>query len=79
VARLAIAEGFLGEYAKLDKDVQTAEELRHILAHPFAAWRTFLHPSQRDIAYQASYAGPAQGDRRPPRPLPGPAGPADRP
>ena len=37
-----------------------AEELRHILAHPFAAWRTFLHPSQRDIAYQASYAGPAQ-------------------
>ena len=36
------------------------EELRLILAHPFAAWRTFLHPSQRDIAYQASYAGPAQ-------------------
>ena len=37
-----------------------AEELRQILAHPFAAWRTFLHPSQREIAYQPSYAGPAQ-------------------
>jgi superfamily I DNA/RNA helicase len=36
------------------------EELRLILAHPFAAWRTFLHPSQRKIAYRASYAGPAQ-------------------
>jgi len=40
--------------------VSGPEELRHILAHPFAAWRTFLHPSQRDIAYQPSYAGPAQ-------------------
>ncbi len=40
--------------------VSGAEELQDILAHPFAAWRTFLHPSQRDIAYQASYAGPAQ-------------------
>jgi len=40
--------------------VSGQEELRLILAHPFAAWRTFLHPSQRDIAYQASYAGPAQ-------------------
>ena len=29
-------------------------------AHPFAAWRTFLHPSQREIAYRPSYAGPAQ-------------------
>jgi hypothetical protein len=36
------------------------EELRLILAHPFAAWRMFLHPSQRKIAYRASYAGPAQ-------------------
>ena len=36
------------------------EELQLILAHPFAAWRTFLHPSQREIAYQARYAGPAQ-------------------
>ena len=31
-----------------------------ILAYPFAAWRTFLHPSQRKIAYRESYAGPAQ-------------------
>jgi hypothetical protein len=36
------------------------EELQLILAHPFAAWRTFLHPNQREIAYQARYAGPAQ-------------------
>ncbi len=36
------------------------EELRAILAHPFAAWRTFLHPNQRKIAYRPSYSGPAQ-------------------
>jgi superfamily I DNA/RNA helicase len=35
-------------------------ELAQILAHPFAAWRTFLHPSQHAIAYHPSYAGPAQ-------------------
>ena len=35
-------------------------EAADILADPFAAWRTFLHPSQRDLAYQTSYAGPAQ-------------------
>jgi superfamily I DNA/RNA helicase len=35
-------------------------ELQQILAHPFAAWRTFLHPSQRAIACHPSYAGPAQ-------------------
>ena len=40
--------------------VSGAEELGLILAHPFAAWRTFLHPSQREIAYQPSYACPAQ-------------------
>ena len=39
--------------------VSGPEELQRVLAHPFAAWRTFLHPSQREIA-QASYAGPAQ-------------------
>ena len=72
MARLAIAEGFLAEYAKLDKadayaladgrtvDEALAEELRLVLAHPFAAWRTFLHPDQRQIAYQRQYAGPAQ-------------------
>jgi AAA domain/UvrD-like helicase C-terminal domain len=36
------------------------EELQRILAYPFAAWRTFLHPSQRKIAYRKSYSGPAQ-------------------
>jgi len=72
VARLAITKGFLAEYATLDKedayaladgmtvDEALAEELRLVLAHPFAAWRTFLHPNQRQIAYQRQYAGPAQ-------------------
>jgi AAA domain/UvrD-like helicase C-terminal domain len=40
--------------------VSGQEELQHILAYPFAAWRTFLHPSQRDTAYRPSYSGPAQ-------------------
>ena len=40
--------------------VSGAEDLELILAHPFAAWRTFLHPNQREIAYRPSYAGPAQ-------------------
>ena len=33
--------------------VSGQEELQRILAHPFAAWRTFLHPSQRKIALRA--------------------------
>lgn len=71
MARLAIANGLLGEHAKLgsgvlevdseaiqdpspDADpvalVSGAEELQDILAHPFVAWRTFLHPAgQRDL------------------------------
>jgi hypothetical protein len=36
------------------------EELQDILAYPFAAWRTFLHPSQRQVAFRSSYNGPAQ-------------------
>ena len=40
--------------------VSGQEELQLILAYPFAAWRTFLHPSQREIAYRPSYTGPAQ-------------------
>jgi hypothetical protein len=40
--------------------VSGQEELQLILSHPFAAWRTFLHPSQRKIAYRPSYSGPAQ-------------------
>ena len=40
--------------------VSGPEDLELILAHPFTAWRTFLHPNQREIAYRPSYAGPAQ-------------------
>ncbi len=40
--------------------VSGPEELQQILAHPFAAWRTFLHPNQRQIAYHPRYSGPAQ-------------------
>ncbi|MFI6822407.1 UvrD-helicase domain-containing protein [Micromonospora sp. NPDC050187] len=34
-------------------------ELVAILAHPFDVWRTFLHPTQRDVAYRETYSGPA--------------------
>ena len=61
MARLAIAKGFPGEYAKLDQDLRpTAEPADQNPQLPFAAWRTFLHPSQREIAYHAGYPGPAQ-------------------
>jgi len=40
--------------------VSEPEALQLILAHPFAAWHTFLHPSQREIAYKPTYKGPAQ-------------------
>ncbi|MFF0206072.1 UvrD-helicase domain-containing protein [Streptomyces sp. NPDC005017] len=40
--------------------VTASEELRDILEKPFAAWRIFLHPSQRKVSYRASYSGPAQ-------------------
>jgi hypothetical protein len=36
------------------------EELTDILEKPFAAWRVFLHPSQRRVAYRTSYGGPVQ-------------------
>ncbi|MBA2946507.1 UvrD-helicase domain-containing protein [Streptomyces himalayensis] len=36
------------------------DELIDILDKPFAAWRVFLHPSQRRVAYRVSYGGPAQ-------------------
>ncbi|WP_030902867.1 UvrD-helicase domain-containing protein [Streptomyces sp. NRRL F-5126] len=36
------------------------EELLDILSRPFDAWRVFLHPSQRRIAYRPSYNGPAR-------------------
>jgi hypothetical protein len=40
--------------------VSGQEELERMLANPFAAWRIFLHPAQRRIAYAPSYSGPAQ-------------------
>jgi superfamily I DNA/RNA helicase len=36
------------------------DELAEILDKPFAAWRVFLHPSQRRVAYRVSYNGPTQ-------------------
>jgi len=36
------------------------DDLADILEKPFAAWRVFLHPIQRRVAYRPSYAGPAQ-------------------
>jgi hypothetical protein len=38
--------------------VSGPDELADILAHPFAAWRTFLHPRQRRVAYRPSHRGP---------------------
>lgn len=40
--------------------VDSADELDRILKHPFAQWRTFLHPAQRKVAYAPRYAGPVQ-------------------
>ncbi|SDG02489.1 UvrD/REP helicase N-terminal domain-containing protein [Sinosporangium album] len=40
--------------------VSGPEELADVLDKPFAAWRVFLHPSQRRVAYRVSYNGPAQ-------------------
>ena len=40
--------------------VSGPEELQFVFAHPFATWRTFLHPNQRQIAYHPRYSGPAQ-------------------
>ncbi|MFI8389829.1 UvrD-helicase domain-containing protein [Streptomyces sp. NPDC085540] len=36
------------------------EELLDVLSRPFDAWRVFLHPSQRRIAYHPTYNGPAR-------------------
>ncbi|WP_017611996.1 UvrD-helicase domain-containing protein [Nocardiopsis salina] len=40
--------------------VSGLDELEEILAKPFSAWRIFLHPAQRKIAYKASYPGSYQ-------------------
>jgi hypothetical protein len=36
---------------------QDADELLDVLNRPFDLWRTFLHPSQRRLAYRERYAG----------------------
>ncbi|WP_030674074.1 UvrD-helicase domain-containing protein [Streptomyces cellulosae] len=40
--------------------VTGSQELEEILEQPFEAWRVFLHPSQRRVAYRTSYGGPVQ-------------------
>jgi superfamily I DNA/RNA helicase len=40
--------------------VSGSDELRLVLAYPFAAWRVFLHPAQRRMALERTYSGPAQ-------------------
>ncbi|MFJ4102254.1 UvrD-helicase domain-containing protein [Amycolatopsis japonica] len=40
--------------------VTSPDELAEILDKPFAAWRVFLHPSQRRVAYRVSFNGSAQ-------------------
>ncbi|MFC3451382.1 UvrD-helicase domain-containing protein [Amycolatopsis speibonae] len=40
--------------------VTSPDELAEVLEKPFAAWRVFLHPSQRRVAYRVSYNGSAQ-------------------
>ncbi|WP_327730008.1 AAA family ATPase [Streptomyces sp. NBC_00487] len=40
--------------------VSGPNELMEILSRPFDAWRVFLHPSQRKVAYRPSYKGPAR-------------------
>ncbi|MFJ9664994.1 UvrD-helicase domain-containing protein [Streptomyces sp. NPDC101219] len=36
------------------------QELEEALVKPFAAWRVFLHPSQRRVAHRTSFGGPVQ-------------------
>jgi hypothetical protein len=40
--------------------VTDEEDLAEMLARPLAQWRTYLHPSQRDIAYRPSFNGPVR-------------------
>ncbi|MEU2625891.1 UvrD-helicase domain-containing protein [Kitasatospora sp. NPDC007106] len=40
--------------------VSGPQELMEILERPFDAWRVFLHPSQHQLAYRETYAGPAR-------------------
>ncbi|WP_434740262.1 UvrD-helicase domain-containing protein [Micromonospora sp. SH-82] len=54
---LAVA---IGNTASRITLVTRPDELADILDKPFAAWRVFLHPTQRRVAYRVSYRGPAQ-------------------
>ncbi|MFW5419954.1 AAA family ATPase [Nocardiopsis sp. CNT-189] len=36
------------------------QEVEDVLAGEFNAWRVFLHPKQRDLAYRARFSGPAK-------------------
>lgn len=38
--------------------LDTDDELRRMLEGDFAAWRTYLHPTQRAVAYRKTYNGP---------------------
>lgn len=40
--------------------VADEDELAEMLGRPLAQWRTYLHPSQREIAYRPSFNGPAR-------------------
>lgn len=40
--------------------VADEHELQEMLARPLAAWRVYLHPTQREAAYRSSYNGPVR-------------------
>jgi superfamily I DNA/RNA helicase len=40
--------------------VSGPKELMELLERPFDAWRIFLHPSQRRVAYRPSHSGPVR-------------------
>ena len=40
--------------------VRGGDALLDVLSRPFDLWRTFLHPSQKRLAYQQHYGGPAR-------------------
>lgn len=40
--------------------VADENELQEMLARPLAAWRVYLHPTQREAAYKDSYNGPVR-------------------
>jgi len=40
--------------------VSDEDELQEMLARPLAQWRTFLHQSQRDLAYRPVFNGPVR-------------------